>query len=97
MLVTLNKLKTSLMNCSFWRSVNIQVRVTRISNELKSRPKCRLGSTCESVRRPGFVVDDGGGPLALQGNGEGTAAVQVGREFHTSMREIGRASCRERV
>src|SRR5437879_6061459 len=109
MLVMLNKLKTSLMNCSFCSLKKVQVLVTRRSSELKSRPKLRFGSTCDSVNLPGLTPGLGGGPSALQGDGDGTAAVHVGNEFQTSIAalswapveisrpKIGRASCRERV
>ena len=81
----LNKLKTSLMNCSFCSLKKVQVLVTRRSSELKSRPNLRFGSTCDSLNLPGLTPGLGGGPSALQGDGDGTAAVHVGNAFQTSI------------
>src|SRR5437867_2897805 len=46
MFVTLARLKTSLMNCSFCSLKKVQVLVRRRSNELKSSPKFKFGFTC---------------------------------------------------
>src|SRR5229473_2377559 len=85
MLVTFARLKTSPMRRSFCSLNSVKVLVTRRSSELKSRPNFRLGFTCDKVSLPGFVVEFGGGPLALHGKGDGTATVHVGREFQTSI------------
>src|SRR6267143_1986746 len=73
------------MHWSFCSLNSMKVLVTRTASELKSRPNFRLGFTCDRVSLLGFVVGLGGGPLALHGDGDGTAAVHVGREFHTSI------------
>src|SRR5260370_2540034 len=49
MFVMLNKLKTSAMTCSFCSLNIVHVRVTRVSNELKSSPNFRFGFTWPST------------------------------------------------
>src|SRR6266850_3592491 len=70
MLVMLNRLNTSEMNCNFCRSVKLNVLVIRKSKALKSSPKLRLGFTSAS------------GSPAWQGTGPPTAPVHGGNAFH---------------
>src|SRR2546427_2652508 len=71
MLVMLNKLKTSTITSSFCSLKIVQVRVTRVSNELKSSPNFRFGFTCASI-----------GP---EWHGTWLTPLHTGKAFHLSM------------